>query len=65
MEDGLRNEVCPTCSGHQRGVESVRQTVETCVGLGVKILTLYTFSTENWNRRKDEVSTLMRLFVKV
>lgn len=54
----------PRVAGHQRGVESVRQIVETCIGLGVKILTLYTFSTENWNRPKDEVSTLMRLIVR-
>lgn len=54
----------PRVAGHQRGVESVRQVVETCVGLGVKILTLYTFSTENWSRPKDEVSTLMRLIVR-
>lgn len=54
----------PRVAGHQRGVESVRRVVETCVGLGVKILTLYTFSTENWNRPKDEVSTLMRLIVR-
>jgi undecaprenyl diphosphate synthase len=54
----------PRVAGHQRGVESVRQVVQTCVGLGVKVLTLYTFSTENWNRPKDEVSTLMRLFVR-
>jgi len=54
----------PRVAGHQRGVESVRQIVEACAGLGVKILTLYTFSTENWKRPKDEVSTLMRLIVK-
>lgn len=54
----------PRVAGHQRGVESVRAAVETCVGLGVEILTLYTFSTENWKRPKDEVSTLMRLIVK-
>ncbi|MCX7875348.1 MAG: isoprenyl transferase [Melioribacteraceae bacterium] len=54
----------PRIAGHHQGVESVRQAVETCVGLGVKILTLYTFSTENWKRPKDEVSTLMRLMVK-
>lgn len=54
----------PRAAGHHRGVETVRQTVEACVALGVKILTLYTFSTENWNRPKDEVSTLMRLIVK-
>lgn len=54
----------PRVAGHHQGVESVRQAVETCIGLGVKILTLYTFSTENWKRPKDEVSTLMRLMVK-
>lgn len=54
----------PRVAGHHQGVESVRHAVETCVGLGVKILTLYTFSTENWKRPKDEVSTLMRLMVK-
>ncbi len=54
----------PRVAGHQKGVESVRSVIETCVGLGVKYLTLYTFSTENWKRPKDEVSTLMRLIVK-
>lgn len=54
----------PRVAGHRKGVDSVRQAVETCVGLGVKILTLYTFSTENWKRPKDEVTTLMRLIVK-
>lgn len=54
----------PRVAGHQRGVDSVRAVVETCVGLGVQYLTLYTFSTENWKRPKDEVSTLMRLIVK-
>jgi len=54
----------PRVAGHQKGVDSVREAVETCVGLGVKILTLYTFSTENWKRPNDEVSTLMRLIVK-
>lgn len=54
----------PRVAGHQRGVESVRSVVETCIGLGVKVLTLYTFSTENWKRPTDEVSTLMRLIVK-
>ena len=54
----------PRVAGHRKGVEVVREIVEACVNLGVKILTLYTFSTENWNRPKDEVSTLMRLIVK-
>jgi len=59
-----KNRSLPRAAGHQRGVESVRRIVEACAVLGVKILTLYTFSTENWNRPKDEVSTLMRLIVK-
>lgn len=54
----------PRIAGHQRGVESVRVAVETCVGLGVEVLTLYSFSTENWKRPQDEVSALMRLIVK-
>ena len=54
----------PRVAGHQRGVDSVRAAVETCVGLGVKFLTLYSFSTENWKRPQDEVSALMRLIVK-
>jgi undecaprenyl diphosphate synthase len=54
----------PRIAGHHRGVETVRQIVEVCASLGVKILTLYAFSTENWKRPKEEVSTLMRLMVK-
>ncbi len=54
----------PRVAGHRKGVETVREIVEVCVNLGVKILTLYTFSTENWKRPQDEVSTLMRLIVK-
>ncbi len=53
----------PRVAGHHEGVNSVREIVETCGQLGVKYLTLYTFSTENWNRPKDEVSILMRLLV--
>lgn len=54
----------PRVTGHHRGVEVVREIVEACAELGVKFLTLYTFSTENWKRPADEVSTLMRLIVK-
>lgn len=49
--------------GHENGTKSVRQTVEACAELGVKHLTLYAFSTENWKRPKLEVDTLMRLLV--
>ena len=47
--------------GHQAGVEAVRRVTEECTKLGVKFLTLYTFSTENWNRPADEVAALMGL----
>ena len=49
--------------GHYNGVESVRAVLETSVQLGIKYLTLYTFSTENWNRPKAEVDGLMELLV--
>jgi undecaprenyl diphosphate synthase len=50
--------------GHQNGVRSVRNCAEACAELGVKYLTLYAFSTENWNRPKNEVNALMQLLVK-
>lgn len=49
--------------GHEQGVLSVKDVVEGCVEIGVKNLTLYTFSTENWNRPKEEVDSLMELFI--
>ena len=49
--------------GHENGVEAVRRTVENCAKIGIECLTLYAFSTENWNRPKLEVETLMRLLV--
>ena len=49
--------------GHENGTKSVRTTVEACAKLGIKNLTLYAFSTENWNRPKLEVDTLMKLLV--
>lgn len=54
----------PRVAGHKRGVDTVREIVEACAQIGVKFLTLYTFSTENWKRPKNEVSTLMRLLLK-
>ena len=50
--------------GHFHGVESVRNIVEGCAELGVHYLTLYAFSTENWDRPKDEVTGLMELLVQ-
>ena len=49
--------------GHEHGVKTVRIVVEQCAQLKIDFLTLYTFSTENWNRPKIEVQTLMRLLV--
>lgn len=49
--------------GHEQGGKAVKRTVEECARLGLKFLTLYAFSTENWNRPKLEVDTLMRLLV--
>ena len=51
----------PRSYGHQAGVDTVRRITSECTRLGVKYLTLYTFSTENWNRPADEVATLMGL----
>jgi undecaprenyl diphosphate synthase len=54
----------PRVEGHRRGVESVRATVRACGELGIKYLTLYAFSVENWNRPKDEVDTLMKYLAR-
>ena len=50
--------------GHSIGVEAVREVLKACVDLGVRHLTLYAFSTENWNRPKEEVDGLMNLMVE-
>ena len=49
----------PRLLGHRAGRESVREAVRGCAALGVEVLTLYTFSTENWNRPAREVAALM------
>lgn len=51
----------PRSDGHQAGVDTVRRITSECTRLGVKYLTLYTFSTENWSRPADEISALMGL----
>jgi undecaprenyl diphosphate synthase len=53
----------PRVAGHQRGVETVRQTVKACIERGIEYLTLFAFSSENWRRPPEEVSFLMNLFV--
>ena len=54
----------PRTFGHKNGVKSVRETTEAAAELGVKHLTLYAFSTENWNRPKLEIDALMHLFLQ-
>ena len=49
--------------GHQNGAKTVKEVVETCAKINVKYLTLYAFSTENWNRPKLEVELLMKLLI--
>lgn len=51
----------PGKAGHKFGVDAVQRTVDNCLELGVRYLTLYAFSTENWSRSEDEVKTLMSL----
>jgi undecaprenyl diphosphate synthase len=52
----------PRTAGHNRGVEALRRTVKAASELGVEVLTVYSFSTENWSRPKAEVSFLLQLF---
>ena len=54
----------PRVQGHRNGVESVRAVVRACGEAGIKYLTLYAFSVENWNRPKDEVDTLMKYLAR-
>lgn len=54
----------PRLQGHTKGVETVDRIVRVTVELGISVLTLYTFSSENWNRPREEVSGLMRLLKK-
>ena len=50
--------------GHQQGVNAVREIIEAAAELGIKFLTLYAFSTENWGRPDEEVSALMGIMVQ-
>ena len=59
-----QNKGRPRLSGHQAGARRVREIVESCPDLGIKYLTIFAFSTENWKRTKLEVSGLMKLFKK-
>jgi undecaprenyl diphosphate synthase len=55
----------PRLAGHRAGTENIRRILEGCVEYGVKILTIYAFSTENWQRPEDEVRGLMRILEEV
>ena len=55
----------PRLEGHRRGAETLREIVKACNEIGVKYLTVYAFSTENWARPKEEVMFLMNLFIEV
>ncbi len=52
----------PRTRGHREGAEAVRRTVEAAPGLGIGVLTLYAFSSDNWKRPESEVRTLLGLF---
>ena len=54
----------PRWKGHEAGAESVREVIDACIEANVQYLTLYAFSTENWNRPKPEVTALMKLLEK-
>src|SRR5579862_7825748 len=56
-----RRRSLPRVAGHKAGIQPVRVTVETCARLGLRALTLYAFSVENWKRPRAEVETLWRL----
>ena len=55
----------PRQAGHRAGVENLRRVIDACVDFGIKILTIYAFSTENWGRPETEVRGLMRIFSRV
>jgi undecaprenyl diphosphate synthase len=59
-----KQRLLPRVAGHRKGVESVRATVRRCAERGVRFLTLFAFSSENWRRPADEVSILMDLFAR-
>ena len=56
-----KKHLLPSIMGHKKGVDALKKTTRACDDLGIKYLTLYAFSTENWNRKKEEVDFLMDL----
>lgn len=59
-----KKRMLPSAAGHKKGVEALRATLKACVKFGIKYLTVYAFSTENWKRDKEEVDFLMSLLAK-
>ncbi len=59
-----KSKFMPTAAGHKKGVDALRATLKACVKFNIKYLTVYAFSTENWNRPKEEVDFLMSLLAK-
>jgi len=59
-----KKRLMPRSFGHRKGVETTRRMVEFCARAGIKHLTLFAFSSENWNRPEEEVSNLMELFMQ-
>jgi len=59
-----KNKLLPSAAGHKKGVDALRTATKSCKKFGIKYLTVYAFSTENWNRDKEEVSFLMELLAK-
>ena len=55
----------PRLAGHRAGTENLRRVIEACIEFGIKYLTIYAFSTENWGRPSDEVQGLLRIFEDV
>jgi undecaprenyl diphosphate synthase len=55
----------PRLAGHRAGTENIRRVLTACVEFGIKILTIYAFSTENWKRPQEEVKGLMSIFARV
>ena len=59
-----KKRMLPSAAGHKKGVEALRATLKACAKFGIKYLTVYAFSTENWKRDKEEVEFLMSLLAK-
>src|SRR5450759_1895750 len=55
----------PRAAGHRAGAKAIRESIAASIELGVRYLTIYSFSSENWTRPADEVSGLMSLFIEV